>query len=77
MSIVRASSKFQIAIPKRIRAKLGITPGQRLRITDKSGEIILTPIPANPVEFLYGIFEGKPSMTDELLRETKKDLERE
>ncbi|HAH87901.1 MAG TPA: AbrB family transcriptional regulator [Armatimonadetes bacterium] len=40
MNMVRASSKFQIAIPKQIRNRLGIRTGQRFMITDKDGMII-------------------------------------
>lgn len=44
MAIVRTSSKYQIAIPKRIRAKLGIKAGQRLSITERDGGIFLAPL---------------------------------
>ena len=77
MSIVRASSKFQIAIPKAIRSKLGIKAGQRFLVADTNGTISLTPIPPDPVEYLCGVFEDGPSMTAELVRERKTDLERE
>ncbi len=74
MPIVRTSSKFQVAIPKRIRAKLGIKPGQRLMVTDKEGAILLTPIPADPVEYLCGALQDEASLTDELLKERARDL---
>ncbi|MDO8587388.1 MAG: AbrB/MazE/SpoVT family DNA-binding domain-containing protein [Armatimonadota bacterium] len=77
MSVVRASSKYQVAIPKAIRSKLHIRPGQKLAISEADGMIILTPIPADPIEFLCGIFKDKPSMTEELLKERKRDLEHE
>jgi AbrB family looped-hinge helix DNA binding protein len=77
MSIVRASSKYQIAIPKAIRTKLNIKPGQKLSITESDGSMLVTPIPADPVKFLCGIFKGQPSMTAELLRERKRDLKHE
>jgi AbrB family looped-hinge helix DNA binding protein len=77
MSIVRASSKYQVAIPKAIRNRLGIRPGQRFLITDVRGGIELTPIPNDPVEYLTGILAGEPSMTAELLEERKRDLEHE
>ena len=69
MSIVRVSSKYQITIPKAIRDKLHIKPGQRLAVSEDDGAIVVTPIPPDPVEFLCGIFEGEPSMTKELLDE--------
>ncbi len=77
MSIVKASSKYQIAIPKAIRSKLKIKPGQNLDISEADGVILLTPIPPDPAEFLCGIFKDQPSMTEELLQERKRDLEHE
>ena len=77
MSIVRASSKFQIAIPKAIRNKLGIRAGQRFMVTDVNGAIALTPIPPDPVNYLCGVLKDEPSMTAELVRERKHDLGRE
>lgn len=77
MSMVRASSKYQIAIPKAIRNKLHIKPGQKLTVSEANGVILLTPVPTDPVEFLCGIFKGRPSMTEELLKERRRDLEQE
>lgn len=77
MPIVRASSKFQIAIPKAIRNKLRIKPGQKLAVSESDGLIVLTPIPPDPVEFLCGILKDEPSMTEELIKDRKRDLEHE
>lgn len=77
MSVVRASSKYQVAIPKAIRNKLHIKPGQRMAVSEMDGMIILTPIPPDPAGFLCGIFKDEPSMTHELAAERKRDLEHE
>lgn len=77
MSVVRASSKFQVAIPKAIRNKLLIKPGQKLAISEADGVIILTPIPADPLKFLCGIFKDEPSMSGELASDRKRDIENE
>ena len=77
MSIVKASSKYQVAIPKRIRTKLGIKPGQRLLVSDKDGSVMFTPIPADPIAAFRGALKGQPSLTEELLRERQRDLEHE
>lgn len=77
MPIVKASSKYQIAIPKAIRTKLRIKPGQQLTMSESDGVILLTPIPPDPAAFLCGIFRGEPSMTAEILYERKRDLEHE
>lgn len=77
MSVVRASSKYQIAIPKAIRSKLNIKPGQKLMISDRDGGILLTPIPEDPIGFLCGALKDEPSMTRELVEERKRDLRHE
>lgn len=77
MATVRASSKFQIAIPKIIRTKLNIKPGQKLDISEEGGVIVLTPLPPDPVDYLCGLFRGEPSMTRELLEERGRDLAHE
>lgn len=77
MNVVKASSKYQIAIPKKTRVKLGIQPGQQFTITDEHGVITLIPLPADPIAFLRGRYKGKPSMTKALLEERARDLEHE
>ena len=77
MSIVRTSSKYQIAIPKAIRTRLGIKPGQELSLTELDGSILVTPVPPEPIGFLRGRYKGQPSMTKELLRERARDLTHE
>lgn len=77
MNVVRASSKYQIAIPKSIRTKLNIKPGQQLTISEEDGVIIITPVPPDPADFLCGIFKGEPSMREELMNEKKRDLKHE
>jgi AbrB family looped-hinge helix DNA binding protein len=77
MTIVTASSKYQIAIPKSIRNRLNIKPGQKILMTNNENSITLTPIPNNPIEYLCGILKDEPSMTAELLEERKRDLELE
>ncbi len=44
MTTLLLSPKFQIVIPKEIRKKLGLKPGQKLQITEKAGHIELSPI---------------------------------
>lgn len=77
MSVVRASSKYQVAIPKAVRDKLRIKPGQRLTVSEADGVIVLTPVPLDPVGFLCGILKGEPSISEELVGERSRDLERE
>lgn len=77
MTTVRASSKGQIAIPKRVRERLHITAGQELDLTVRNGSIVLTPVPEDPISFLRGAVKGGPSLTEELLQERARGLEHE
>ena len=64
MSIVKVSSKYQIVIPKEIRKKMNLTPGQNLVVVEKNGIIHL--IPQESVQILRGFVKG---ITVEPLRE--------
>ena len=54
MTTALLSPKFQIVIPKEIRRKLALKPGQRISVTEKDGHIELTPVltPEQIVGFL-------------------------
>lgn len=77
MQIVTASSRGQIVIPKKIRNRLNIFAGKKLSIRTDGDQVILTPLPDNPVEAFCGIFEGKYSLTRSLIEARKKDKDRE
>jgi AbrB family looped-hinge helix DNA binding protein len=44
MTTALISPKYQIVIPKAIRNKLDLKPGQRLSITEKDGHIEISPM---------------------------------
>jgi AbrB family looped-hinge helix DNA binding protein len=44
MTTIRVSSKYQIVIPARIRAALGIKPGEKLHAIEYRGRIELVPV---------------------------------
>ena len=48
------SPKYQIVIPKEIRKKLALKPGQRLSVSERNGRIELTPVltPTQLIGFL-------------------------
>ena len=56
MSTVTVSPKYQIVIPKDIREKMGIEPGQKLSFTVLDGVIHLVAIPS--IEEMEGFAEG-------------------
>jgi AbrB family looped-hinge helix DNA binding protein len=56
MASVTLSSKFQISIPKAVRAEMHLQAGQRFAIITKGDIISLVPI--RPLEEMRGIFKG-------------------
>lgn len=78
MSIVNTSSKGQLIIPAWLRKKFGIIPGQPVQIIEQKEELIIKPIPKNPIKAARGVLpKTKPSLAQELkhdrLLERKKD----
>lgn len=56
MATATISSKFQIVIPKEIRAKLRLTPKQRFLVMEKGG--LITLVPEVPLRSLKGFAKG-------------------
>ena len=63
--LAKVTSKGQLVIPKRIRDRLGITPGTEVHIEVVGDKILLEPInPQSPVEALYGRYAGTDLLSD-------------
>jgi AbrB family looped-hinge helix DNA binding protein len=58
MAVAVISPKFQIVIPKEIRERMGLQPGQTVSLIDR-GETI-TMVPKRPLSELRGILRGAP-----------------
>ena len=56
MPRVTVSPKFQIVIPREIREKLRLRPGQQITLFERDG--IITAIPDLPLEKFRGIVKG-------------------
>ncbi len=56
MDTVKVSPKYQIVIPSRIRERLGIRPGQRVRIILYDNRMEMVPI--RPVGEARGFLKG-------------------
>jgi AbrB family looped-hinge helix DNA binding protein len=75
---VTVSQKGTIVIPKAIRDRYGICPGDQIHVLDWGQQIVLVKIPpGDPIEWGRGILKGGPSLTQELLEERRRELERE
>jgi AbrB family looped-hinge helix DNA binding protein len=77
MTIVTASSRGQIVIPKDIRRRLNISPGKKLLIKAEKDQAIIMPLPDDPVEYFCGFFKDKSSLTKALIKERLKERNRE
>jgi AbrB family looped-hinge helix DNA binding protein len=56
MSRTRVSSKYQIVIPKDVRDRSSIRPGQEYEVIAKRGVIIL--VPEKPIAEMRGFLRG-------------------
>ena len=56
MATTTISPKFQIVIPKEVRSKLNLSPGQRVQVLEKGG--VLTLVPEAPLKTLKGFLKG-------------------
>lgn len=77
MAIVRTSAKGQVVIPREIRRALGIAPGTQFHVRIEGKEIVLFPLPPDPIRALRGIAKGGPSLTKALLQDRREELKRE
>jgi AbrB family looped-hinge helix DNA binding protein len=50
------SSKFQIVIPRKIREKMNVKPGQRVAFIEYRNSIRMVIVPS--IEEAYGMFKG-------------------
>jgi AbrB family looped-hinge helix DNA binding protein len=77
MPVATISAKGSVVIPPEIRKQYGLKKGDKVRIIDYGGHIVIVPTVENPIEKLFGMFKGGPSLTEDLLKERRWELERE
>ena len=56
MARTRVSSKYQVVIPKEVRSRAGIRPGQEFQVIAKGGVIVL--VPQRPLSAMRGFVRG-------------------
>ena len=71
------TTKGQVVIPRRIRARFHIKKGTRVCFELGGGEIVLKPLTREFFEKMAGIFGTGGKATKALLEERAKDRERE
>lgn len=65
MEILKISKGGQISIPARIRKRWG---AQRLIVDDRGDEVVLIPVPDDPLGAVRGAFAGPGPTSDEMRR---------
>jgi len=56
MDTVKVSLKYQVVIPRRIRERMGLHPGERLQVISFDGRIELVPL--RPMRSMKGFLKG-------------------
>jgi AbrB family looped-hinge helix DNA binding protein len=62
METVTISPKFQIVLPKRIRERMGLKPGQKIHVLSYKGRVEL--LPEKPIQEMRGFLKGIPTEVD-------------
>ena len=75
MPVAKLSSKGQIVIPANIRKKYGLGPNSKVEIFDLDGQIVLCPIPEDPIEAAHGFLSSERSVS-EMLKEAREEEKR-
>lgn len=77
MSTVTVSKKGWIVIPKEIRERYCIRPGDRMQVVDYGGVIAIVRALKDPVAEALGCLADGPSLTQALLEERAEEKRRE
>jgi AbrB family looped-hinge helix DNA binding protein len=68
----RVSEKGQITVPKVLRDRFGIRPGDELDVIDDGGRLVLSKaVTDDPVAAVYGILDAEGRSTDEFIEELR------
>lgn len=60
-----------MAIPKRLRERFGIRPGQRVRFAEENGRLIVSKVATDdPLELVYGVLKAR-KRTDALMADIR------
>ena len=68
----QVSSKGQVVIPAQIRKKYGLRAKSKVEIFDVEGQIILCPIPEDPIEAAEGFLNSEKPVS-EMMREARSE----
>lgn len=71
MPTTTATIKGQVTIPARMRKKLNIHQGTRLKVEEKNGKIIMEPLPDDLLEAGRGFLKSRGKVLKSLLADRK------
>ena len=74
MEKVKVLAKGQVVIPASLRKKYHIEPGSELQVFDYGNVIYIVPPSNDPVGEAMGCIPPTPSLSEELLKERRKDF---
>lgn len=73
MESIKVLNKGQIVIPASIRKKYAIKPGNRIQMFEYGRLIYILPHSEDPVSEAQGCLPTKPSLSEELLEDRKRE----
>ena len=77
MKTATLSVKGQIVVPAKIRKKLGLIKGSRVAIIEEPNGFCVRPVERQYFDQYAGLLPGKGKATKALLKERRKERERE
>jgi len=64
MSVVNVSHKGQVVIPAMLRKRFGIEPNSRVEVTEINNEIVILPLPKDPIKQGRGFLKFKQPVSE-------------
>lgn len=77
MGAARVSKKGWVVIPRELRQRYGIRPGDTVQIVDYDGLLTIVPACEDPLQDLLSLLEGGPSLTQALLEDRAQERARQ
>lgn len=74
---MKVSRKGAVVIPREIRERFGIKEGTEVTVLVRNGQIVLHPVPEDPIAYWAGRFKDGPSLTESLLEERRREAQME
>jgi AbrB family looped-hinge helix DNA binding protein len=75
MAIVNVSHKGQVVIPVDLRRRFGIEPNGKVEVTELNNEIVVIPLPKDPIKEGRGFLKLKEPVA-EIMKRTRAEEER-